>query len=84
MSFKTDTLAVVRAIPPGKTMTYQAVAAAVGNPRAARAVANLMAQNFDPTVPCHRVVRSDGSLGGYNRGGTRAKRELLEKEGAIL
>ncbi len=72
--------AVVRAIPPGETRSYQAVAEAAGSPQAARAVANLMAKNYDPTIPCHRVVRSDGSLGGYNRGGPEMKRAILERE----
>jgi len=42
-----------------------------------------MSKNYDPRVPCHRVVRSDGALGDYNRGGRDAKRALLEKEGAL-
>ncbi len=72
---------VVKSIPPGSVMAYGAVAARAGNPKAARAVANLMAKNYDPTIPCHRVIRSDGSLGGYNRGGVEAKRAILKKEG---
>lgn len=75
---------VVKGIPKGKMMTYKAVAAAAGNAKAARAVANLMAKNFDPAIPCHRVIRSDGGLGGYNRGGEVEKRKILQKEGAIL
>lgn len=72
--------AFVRTIPKGETRSYSEVATAIGNPRAHRAVASVMAKNFDKTVPCHRVVRADGSLGGYNRGGTRAKRKILELE----
>ena len=72
---------IVKAIPPGNVMTYQAVAKAANNPKAARAVANIMAKNFNPEVPCHRVIKSDGSLGGYNRGGTLIKRSILESEG---
>lgn len=64
-------------------MTYQEVAVAAGSPRASRAVANIMAKNFNPAVPCHRVIRSDGKLGGYNRGGEAAKRAILEQEKAI-
>lgn len=75
---------VVKAIPKGEVLTYSEVAKRAGNPKAARAVANLMAKNFDPNIPCHRVVRSDGSLGGYNRGGTTVKKEILLKEGVIL
>ena len=65
-------------------MTYGEVAAKAGNPKAARAVANLMAKNYDPAIPCHRVIRSDGKLGGYNRGGETVKKEILQKEGVIL
>ncbi len=71
----------VRQIPRGETRTYGEVAAAVGHPGAARAVGSVMKGNFDPTVPCHRVVRSDGTLGDYNRGGSEKKRTLLEVEG---
>jgi O-6-methylguanine DNA methyltransferase len=74
---------IVQAIPKGKTMTYKAVAQKAGNPQAARAVARIMAANFDPKIPCHRVIRSDGGLGGYNRGGTEAKRKILVAEGAF-
>ncbi len=62
-------------------MTYKEVAKAAGNVKAARAVANLMAKNYDPLIPCHRVIRSDGSLGGYNRGGIDKKRDILQNEG---
>lgn len=75
---------VVRKIPKGKVLSYKEVAYAAGKPGAARAVANTMAKNFDPTVPCHRVIRSDGKLGGYNRGGTAEKRRLLLSEGVVL
>ncbi|MFT7644399.1 MAG: methylated-DNA-[protein]-cysteine S-methyltransferase [Candidatus Paceibacteria bacterium] len=75
---------VVRKIPRGKVMTYSEVAKAARNPKAARAVANVMAKNFDEGVPCHRVIRSDGKLGGYNRGGEAVKRSLLLAEGAVL
>lgn len=75
---------VVRKIPEGKVLTYKEVAHAVGKPFAYRAVANIMANNYDPTVPCHRVIRSDGGLGGYNRGGIERKRELLQSEGVTL
>ena len=75
---------VVACIPKGKTMTYGEVAKAAGRPKAARAVANIMAANYDPGVPCHRVVRSDGALVGYNRGGVEAKRRLLKLEGVMI
>lgn len=76
--------AVVRAIPPGSTLTYKEVAIAAKHPKAARAVANIMAKNFAADIPCHRVIKSDGTLGGYNRGGIRAKKQLLIDEGVVL
>ncbi len=85
MSEFTNTVrTIVAAIPAGKTMTYKEVAIAAGNPNAARAVAMVMSKNFDPMIPCHRVIRTDGELGGYNRGGTNAKKRLLVAEGAVL
>jgi methylated-DNA-[protein]-cysteine S-methyltransferase len=75
---------VVRTIERGRTMTYKEVAIQAGKKDAARAVANVMAKNYDPTVPCHRVIRTDGTLGGYNRGGTSAKRILLRNEGVHI
>ena len=73
-------------IPRGKTITYKELAKKVGNPRAVRAVANAVGANpLLVTIPCHRVVRSDGTLGGYSgKGGTSAKRALLQKEGVLL
>lgn len=83
-SFTERVRTVVRKIPKGKTLSYKAVAAMAKNPHAARAVARIMAGNYDLTIPCHRVIRSDGTLGGYNRGGIRKKRELLLEEGVKL
>jgi O-6-methylguanine DNA methyltransferase len=80
--FKQHVLQIVRAIPVGQTMTYGQVAAQAGRPKAARAVGMIMSKNMDPEIPCHRVIRSDGQLGGYNRGEAR-KLELLRQEGAI-
>ncbi len=71
---------MVRGIPAGKTMTYVEVANAAGSPRAYRAVGNILNKNYNPDIPCHRVVRSDGTPGGYNRGPER-KLELLTAEG---
>jgi O-6-methylguanine DNA methyltransferase len=79
-SFTDNVKSVVAKIPKGETRTYSQVAAAAGNPKAARAVARIMAANYDSAVPCHRVVRKDGSLGGYNRGGAEAKAALLKAE----
>lgn len=75
---------VVRNIPKGKTMTYGEVAAVAGSPGAARAVGTIMSKNYDPEIPCHRVIGANGSLGGYNRGGLKRKRELLMAEGIVL
>ena len=74
---------IVRRIPKGKVMTYKEVARKAGNPKAARAVGAIMRSNFEKNIPCHRVVRSDGSLGSYNRGGTKKKREILVREGVL-
>mgnify|MGYP000187874901 CR=1 FL=1 len=71
---------VVKTIPPGKVMTYGQVAKLAGSPKASRAVGNILAQNFDPQVPCHRVIKADGSLGSYNRG-IKRKQQLLKEEG---
>ena len=69
-------------IPIGETTTYKNIAIAIGKPNSSRAVANACAQNpYAPEVPCHRVIRSDGSLGGYSaEGGIERKRQLLEME----
>ena len=72
---------VVRQIPKGQTRSYKEVATIVGCPKGARAVARIMANNYDLSVPCHRVIKNDGRLGGYNRGGERRKREMLLAEG---
>ncbi len=72
----------VRRIPEGETRSYAWVAAEIGRPKAARAVGNALNKNpFAPEVPCHRVVKSDGAIGGW-RGGIAGKRELLNKERA--
>jgi O-6-methylguanine DNA methyltransferase len=83
LNFKERVLAIVRKIPKGSVMTYGHVAARAGSPGAARAVGTIMANNFDPSVPCHRVIKSDGSVGQYNRGGSRVKTKLLIAEGAL-
>ena len=72
-------------IPKGEVRSYRWVAGKIGRPGAARAVGQALKRNpFSPRVPCHRVVRSDGSLGGYtSRYGLEHKRELLKKEGAL-
>lgn len=82
-AFAMKVRAVVAKIPRGKTMTYGQVANAAGKPRAARAVGMIMSKNYDPAIPCHRVVRADGKVGNYNRGGAFRKMKLLQEEGAI-
>jgi O-6-methylguanine DNA methyltransferase len=78
--FEKAVYAAVMRIPMGQTRTYTWVARAVGRPKSARAVGNALNKNpFAPYVPCHRVVASDGTLGGY-KDGIRKKSALLEKE----
>ncbi len=70
-------------IPLGQVRTYKEIAVSVGRPHASRAVANALASNpFAPVIPCHRVIRSDGKIGGYSgKGGIKTKLSLLKKEG---
>jgi methylated-DNA-[protein]-cysteine S-methyltransferase len=70
-------------IPYGETRTYNELARAIGRPKSARAVANACGKNpYAPTIPCHRVIRSDGKLGGYSgKGGINTKKKLLKLEG---
>ena len=76
----------LKKIPKGSVKTYKDVAIAINQPKAARAVANACAKNpYAPKVPCHRVIRSDGKLGGFSApGGIKAKKMLLKKEGFSL
>lgn len=79
--FQRKVLLADHAIPRGRVSTYGRLAARAGNPKGARAAGNVMAGNpFPILIPCHRVIRSDGSLGGYG-GGLVMKRQLLEIEG---
>lgn len=73
---------VVAKIPKGKTLSYAQVASAAGRPNAARAVGNILNKNRDPRVPCHRVVRADGNVGGYAWGSAK-KKKILTSEGAL-
>ncbi|MEK7195239.1 MAG: MGMT family protein [Patescibacteria group bacterium] len=81
-NFRDAVLTVVRNIKRGKVLTYGEVARIAGRPGAGRAVGNVLSRNFNQDIPCHRVVRSDGSSGGYNRGAANKVR-LLKKEGAL-
>lgn len=81
--FQSKVYEVVKKIPVGRVLTYKEVAQKIGNPKAFRAVGAVLRKNFNPQIPCHRVVRSNGTIGGYNRGMGK-KRELLKKEGAMV
>jgi O-6-methylguanine DNA methyltransferase len=88
-SFKQKVISIVSRIPRGKFLTYKEVARRAGNPKAARAVGNILNKYYfdcvrrgKKPIPCHRVVRSDGKPGGYARG-EKEKRKLLQKENAI-
>jgi O-6-methylguanine DNA methyltransferase len=81
ISFKDKVLIVVSKIPKGKVLTYKQVAKLAGNEKASRAVGNIMAKNNDKNIPCHRVIKSDGSIGSYNGLQGKSKKEILEKEG---
>ena len=83
MTFTEKVYAVVKKIPKGKVLTYKEVAMMVGKPKAFRAVGTVLAQNFDKSIPCHRVIRSDGKIGNYNRGGRAGKINILKKEGHL-
>ena len=77
--FKEKVYSVVKKIPKGKTISYKEVAKRAGFPRAWRAVGNILNKNRNSEVPCHRVIRSDGKIGGFF-GGTEKKAALLQKE----
>ena len=73
----------LRSIPKGKVKTYKQVAIGINRPKSARAVANACGKNpHSPKIPCHRVIRSDGSIGGFSApGGIKTKKKLLKSEG---
>ena len=78
-TFKEKVFSIVAEIPRGKTLSYGEVAFRAGSLGASRAVGNILSKNYNPNIPCHRVIRKDGGLGGYNRGLSR-KKEILCKE----
>ena len=84
--FQLRVWAYLRKIPRGSVKTYSQIAKGIGKPLAVRAVANAIGKNpYAPKIPCHRVIRSDGLLGGYSgKGGVKIKRFLLKKEGIRL
>ncbi len=79
-AFRDRVHAVVHGIAKGSVMSYGGVAKAAGSPGAARAVGTILKANFDPSIPCHRVIRANGTLGRYNRGDER-KAAILKEEG---
>ena len=81
--FKNKILEVVKSIPKGRVLSYKKVAELAGRPKAYRAVGNILSKNYNIEVPCHRVIRSDGKVGGYNRG-IYKKQQLLKREKAVL
>ena len=76
----------LKKIPKGKVKTYLEIAKAIGKPKSFRAVANAVGKNpCPPKIPCHRVIRSDGTLGGYSaKGGIKLKRQLLRSEKVFI
>lgn len=81
-SFQRKVYEIVRKIPKGKVLTYKKVAKLAGRPRAWRAAGNILNKNKDPKIPCHRVTKSNGEIGGYKNG--TKKKFLLEREGVII
>ncbi|MGC8496269.1 MAG: methylated-DNA--[protein]-cysteine S-methyltransferase [Candidatus Micrarchaeia archaeon] len=79
--FQKSVLLAVLHVPPGSVTTYKDIANAIRKPDAVRAVGSALSRNPLPiAVPCHRIIRSDGKLGGYAFGGIKAKISLLNKE----
>ena len=76
----------LKTIRKGTVKSYKQVAIAINRPKSVRAVANAVGKNpFAPKIPCHRVIRSDGLLGGYSgKGGVKTKKLLLKREGIIV
>lgn len=81
-SFQKKVYELVKRIPKGKVLTYKQVAQKIGNPKSYRAVGNALNKNISSQIPCHRVIRSDGKTGGYNRG-ANLKIRLLKEERAL-
>ena len=84
--FQKDVWEAIDKIPFGETRTYKELASSIGHPKAYRAVANACGKNPNPvSTPCHRVISSDGTIGGYSgKGGIKKKKELLKKEGILF
>ena len=84
--FQKDVWEAIDRIPFGETRTYKELASSIGRPKAYRAVANACGKNPNPvSTPCHRVISSDGTIGGYSgKGGIKKKKALLKKEGILF
>jgi len=84
--FEKDVWEAIDKIPFGETRTYKELASSIGHPKAYRAVANACGKNPNPvSTPCHRVISSDGTIGGYSgKGGIKKKKALLKKEGILF
>jgi methylated-DNA-protein-cysteine methyltransferase-like protein len=83
-SFEEKVVKVVTKIPTGKVLTYGSVAKLAGNVKASRAVGSILAKNSDKNVPCHRVVKADGTIGMYNGLQGKSKEALLLQEGVLF
>ncbi len=83
IEFQKKVYNVVKCVPRGRIVTYGAVARAINKPQAVRAVGNALNKNLFKSVPCHRVIRSDGRVGGFARG-TKEKIKLLRREGVKI
>ena len=83
VSFQKKIYQIVRKIPKGKVLSYKDVARKAGQPRAWRAVGNILNKNQNSKIPCHRIIKSDSKVGGYSRG-TKKKIALLKKEKVII
>lgn len=81
-SFTERVYKVVSKIPEGQVLSYGEVALLAGNPKACRAVGNILNRNRNPDIPCHRVIRSDGTIGGFALGSDK-KRKILQTEGYL-
>lgn len=82
-TFKDSVFEKTKLISKGKVTTYKIIALVIGEPRAMRAIGNALNKNCNPKIPCHRVIRSDGRIGGYNKG-AEVKKKLLVKEGVKI
>ncbi|MCK5413004.1 MAG: MGMT family protein [Candidatus Pacebacteria bacterium] len=79
-SFQNKVLEITTNIPKGSVLSYKEVARLAGSPKAYRAVGNILGKNYNPKIPCHRVICENGKIGGYNRG-AKEKKKVLKEEG---